>query len=268
MNVALGKLDYKHDPRTLMLGEHLAPPVELRVPNIFDFDKRRAKLPIETWGNNEWGNCVMVGQAHHVARHYRIEARRSLKITAQDVIAAYQAESERQFGARPQSPGDPNDRGLYVLEALKGWRGLGWNLATGKRARDIFEIAAYGELNQQDRQQLRAACFLLHGIHFGIWLPRTAAQQWQSNQSWDDTGSADPDAQPGSWGGHLVYAKRYDEGGFYCITWGREQYMTNRFIERYVDESWATVDALDKHSRWLNVQAMIQHLHNVGATIG
>lgn len=102
----------------------------------------------------------------------------------------------------------------------------------------------------------------------GLWLPRSAAEQWAKGQAWHSIPTDHPDNQPGSWGGHLVYCKRYDENGVLCITWGREVYMTNAFVERYCDECWAVVDDLSgKMSRYLDVAAMKKHLTDVGATV-
>lgn len=265
--VALGKRDYKFDDRTVRMATFLAVPPEIKVPTSHDFDALRSKLPIEAWGNDQWSDCVMVGEHHQAARQYRVETRHSLKITDAIVVKNYQDECQRQFGNAPASPGDPNDGGLYVLTALNNWRTTGLSIKSGKTAKP-YKLAVYGELDRVDSDQLRAASYLLHGVLFGLSLPRTAYYQWRDGKQWDNSGLADFDSQEGSWGGHLVYAKKYDQGGFYCITWGKEHYMTNSFIQRYADECWATVDALDGVSRYLDVDKLTKYLHDIGATIG
>ena len=47
----------------------------------------------------------------------------------------------------------------------------------------------------------------------------------------------DPNAIPGSWGGHCVFVPKYDQKGFSCITWGGLQQMTIAFWNEYCDEA-------------------------------
>lgn len=262
----LGKREYQYDERTLKLGEVLQ---VTDVPDNFDFDAKRSAFPVSSWGNDQWGNCVIAGRANHALRLERVERRRTLGLTPSDVIAEYKFECQREFGHTPQSAGDPYDNGLYVLEAIKDWRNSGWDVKLTNKSKKLTtqKIAAYGEINQLDNNQVRAAIYLLHGVQMGLSLPITAYNQWSNGQQWDVVAGNDPSTQSGSWGGHLVYCKRYDAGGVYCMTWGQEQYMTNAFIARYCDECWAVVDDLDSASsgRYLDVPAMIQHLRDVGA---
>jgi hypothetical protein len=250
--IRLGKSEYKHDERTVRMATMLIPG-QFDVPNTWDFDSGRAKLPMGLWGNDEWGDCVLVGRANQLVRMERVETRHTLNITTQQVVNRY----KEMTGAL--DPGDDNDTGLIVLDALKDWRNNGWDI--GKRN---YRIAAYGELDRTP-ESLRAGAFLLNGIQMGLWLPLSARDQIRNGQEWEDLGTSASNQQPGSWGGHLVHAKRYDANGFYCITWGREQYMTNRFIDRYCDEAWAVVDALDAHSRYLDVDKMLKYLSDIGA---
>jgi hypothetical protein len=263
---ALGKLDHKQDDRTMMLANFLAVPPTVTVPKADDFDKGRRPFPLQTWGNDMWGNCVEVGMHNQSVRQYRFETHYSLQISERMVVKAYQDESEREFGHRPESPGDQFDNGLVMLYAIRNWRSLGLTVPKPSGAgRKPFKIDAFGLLNPDDREQLRAAAYLLTGVLFGISLPLTAYDQISKGQPWEDLGLHNGQSDPGSWGGHCVFSCHYDEGGFYCLTWGRKQYMTNAFIERYADEVWATVDALDAHSRYLDVAKLEQYLRDIGA---
>lgn len=263
----LGKLEHVEDPKTLMLGPYLAPP---KVPDIFDFDKRKSPFPLSSFGNDQWGNCVIVGRANHSMRLERIERRRTPGITVTDVVEEYKRESARQFNDNgPQSPGDPFDRGLYVLEALKDWRNSGWEIPRTMRSRKRLltqTIAAYGEIQPRNKEQLRAALYGLNGVQMGLDLPLTAMHQWRSGTEWDVVPSVAPETKPGSWGGHLVYCKAYDTSGVYCLTWGREVYMTNAFVDFYCDEAWAVVDSFERADRVADVQKIIQYLRDIGAT--
>jgi hypothetical protein len=256
----LGKQQYRYDERTLRMMAVLDVPLDVKVPKLWDFDAKRSKLPFGLWGNDEFGDCVLVGRGNHLVRNERVETRKTIPLTTEMVVNEY----KRLTGC--VTAGDPNDTGLVVLEAIKAWRS-GWPLPIYKGGR-TYGIEAYGELDKLDREQLRSAAYLLNGIQFGIGLPRTAYDQLRKGQVWDDTGLDVPVAQPWSWGGHLVYAKKYDEGGFTCITWGQEQYMTNRFIERYADEAWAVVDKLNTAGKYIDIQKLLKYLRDIGATVG
>lgn len=251
----LGKQAHEHDERTLMLARFVLP--EIRIPGKHDFDKGRAPIPVRMWGNDEWGDCVIAGQANHILRNERVEQRRTVKLHDSHVIERYKLLSGSQ------SPGDSRDNGLVVLYAMRDWRNNGF--AVGNRN---YLIAAYGELEPRDRNQLRQACYLLHGVHFGFWLPR-AAQAMTDQGYWDYQGQSGPDWSPGGWGGHLVYGKKYDAESFHVLTWGREIKVSNAFIERYCDEAWATVDNFNswKVKQTIDVNLLMQHLRNIGARV-
>jgi hypothetical protein len=250
----LGKHDYRYDEKTLKLSAALSP--TLAVPHRYDFDLGRRRFPLEMWGNDQWGDCVKVAQSNGVIRLERIEQRHTLPITADTVVEAYKA----QTGA--QAPGDPNDTGLVMLDNLRSWRKDGYTV--GKRA---YKIAAFGELDPHDSLQLKAGIFLFHGTQFGFSLPR-ACQAMTATGIWDYNGGSGPEWQPGSWGGHAVFSKAYDESTFEVLTWGQRVTVTSRFVDRYCDEAWAVVDSFDswRHRPEIDIDAVIQHLHDVGAT--
>ena len=224
----LGKQAHKHDDRTMALGEFIAP--TLVVPSRYDFDKERTPFPTKMWGNDEWGDCVIAGRANQLLRFERVEQRRTLPLTDEIVISEYQRLCQEQFGAAPQSAGDENDNGLIVLDSLKSWRNEGWRLkSTKKRSIDVYTIAAYGELHPNDPLQLRQAIYLFHGIQLGFWLPRAV----QGASEWVYDGETGADWKPGSWGGHLVTAFKYDQNSVTVISWGQKIMVNNSFVEKF-----------------------------------
>lgn len=268
MEFKLGKQEHKADERTLMLANFMTVPV---VPQSYDFDKNRAAFPIRVWGNDQYGNCVMAGQANQLLRLERIETRKTLPLTDQQVINAYKTESQREFGNHARSPGDQYDNGLVMLEAVKHWRSYGWSLDwTPGIPRDNknYKIALYGELDPLDYEQLKAACYLLRGIQFGFWLP-AAAQEMTDEGKWDYQGETGPEWAPGSWGGHAVFGKAYSGNEFEVLTWGMKIRVTKGFIMKYCDEAWAVVDNIDPWvtTKYLDVKAMLQKLRDVGASM-
>jgi hypothetical protein len=254
----LGKKEYVHSDKTLLLAPFIA---DVSYPKEFNFDHNRASFSNNVWGNDAWGDCVKAGQTNHLLRLERVETRQTPKITDDDVVAEYKAESQREFGHAPQSPGDLYDDGLVVLYNLKNWRRVGWKLANGH----TYTIDAFGLLRTGDVEQAKQASYLLHGTQHGLSLPRTAMDQVK-DRVWDDTGSTLPDAEPGSWGGHLVYSKRYDEKGIYVKTWGMEILMTPAFIKRYCDEQWAVIDNLDtwRPTQAIDVSALEAKMRSLG----
>lgn len=252
-SVRLGKQGYEHDARTLMLTHFVLP--EIRVPVVHDFDKGRRPLPLRMMGNDQWGDCVIVGEANQIFRLERVEQRRTIKLLDEHVIERY----KKLTGA--QNPGDPNDTGLVVLESMRNWRNEGFQV--GNRT---YTIAAYGELEPQDEKQLRMAAYVFHGIHFGFWLP-VAAQRM--GNVWDYNGQTGPEWKPGSWGGHLVFGKAYDQDSFEVITWGQKVRVTNAFIERYCDEAWAVVDNFNswKVKQTIDVESLRKRLSEISSKV-
>lgn len=251
-NVRLGKKDYEFDAKTLKIGEAISTTVV--VPAVYDFDRGRHPFPLEMWGNDQWGNCAKVSQANEIIRLERLEQRKTLPITANDVIEAYKQET----GA--QSPGDPRDEGLVMLQNNRLWRTAGFPLKTRR-----YKIAAFGELDPNDMAMLRAAVFLLHGVQFGFALPRACQNM---GAVWDYQGGTGEEWAPGSWGGHAVFSKSYNRDGMGVLTWGMRVHVTNAFIKRYSDEAWAVVDDFDNwRSRpEIDIEAIKNHLHEIGAT--
>lgn len=258
----LGKKPHFFDERTLALGNFME---RGPLPASHDFDKHRAKFPLHVWGNDQWGNCVVVAQAHQLARLERLEQRRTLPITEANVVDRYKALTGSQMA------GDAQDQGLVMLDTLKAWR-AGWELDYSRSAPPRnYRIAAYGELDPHDPWQLQASIFYLHGIQFGLWLPYIAAVALDApNPVWDYVPTGDWQERAGTWGGHAVYCKSYLSNGDYeILTWGMKVRMTQAFVDRYCDEAWACVDDFDtwRNSSVIDVASMIQRLREIGAVV-
>ena len=252
--VALGKRDYKYDRRTISLGEILTPMEP--PPATFDYDKGKKAFPLDAWGNDKYGDCVFVSQANGLVRLERAEHRRTPNVTAETVVDKYSSLT----GCK--SPGDVYDSGYVILDALRDWRNNGWKI--GKK--DV-KISAFGELNYNDGQELRTAIWLLSGVHLGLSLPSNLYYNnlVHEGATWDLPNPNDDryENRPGSWGGHAVYSKKYDEGGIEILTWGMRVYCTNAFLARYLDEAWAVVDKIDGKNKTIDVPALEQILQKI-----
>lgn len=250
--VALGKQEYKYDPRTIVLGAHIQP--DAVPPEKFDYDHGKRQFPLDVWGNDANSNCVFVSEANGLVRLERAETRRTIPVNTDVVLGKYRTLTGSQ------SSGDAKDEGYVILDALKDWRHAGW--VVGK---SDFKVEAYGELDKNNPVELRRAIWLLGGIYTGFGLPAYLQDLVSRDiRKWD---VQDADAEPYSWGGHAMYAKRYDHDGIYFLTWGEEVYATNAFIRRYMDEAWAVVDALDAHSRYLDVDALTKILRGLASNV-
>ncbi len=256
----LGKKEYAYDPRTLKMAAFMDTEAIVAPPK-FDFDYRRSPFPIRVWGNDQWGDCVLAGQCNEILRLERVEKRRTILLQDKDCVAMY----KKMTGSN--TPGDSRDNGLVVLYAIRDWRNNGWLIDYGWTKRN-YSIEMFGELDPQNHVQLRQAIYVLHGVQLGFSLPLTAANQTR-NGYWDVVENAGSSGEPGSWGGHLVYAKRYDADNIYVMTWGAEVRVSNAFMDKYCDEAWAVVDKLDTwgDSHYIDVNAMSIALHGIGASI-
>lgn len=251
----LGKQEYEHDALTLFMARFVLP--DIRVPAKFDFDKGRTALPIRMWGNDAWGDCVIAGEANHLLRLERIEQRRTIPLHDDDVISRYKTLTGSA------SPGDANDNGLVILDTMRNWHHEGFATKTRN-----YTIAAYGELEPNDRAQLRMAIYALHGIHLGLALPR-AAQAMTREGVWHYEGQSGPMWRPNSWGGHLVYSKAFDSNSLEILTWGEKIKVTNEFIEKYADEAWTVVDSFDswRVKQTVNVEALLAKLRQISSKV-
>ena len=220
----LGKAAAKPDKRNLMFAAILKAPV--KVPLEYDFDLKHPGIPTPMFGNDVHGDCVIAGRAHQTLRFEDIEQGSIIGISDSDVLKEYFNETG---GA---------DDGLVVLDSLKLWRTKGWKAGTRK-----YNIKAFAQLNRANHSEIKGAIFTDVGIGIGLSLPVSAQAQVQSGKAWDVVSG--PTAKPGSWGGHYVHIPGYTKRGPVCVTWGRKQQLTWAFFDKYCDEAYAIIDAIN-----------------------
>jgi hypothetical protein len=235
----LGKKPAKRDRRNLSLKSILRGP--LRVPDEYDFDTSHIGVPTPVFGNDRVGDCVIAGRAHQTLRFELMEQRKVIRITDGEVVREYFLETGGE------------DNGLVVLDSLNRWRKRGW-IAGGLR----YFIAAFAEIDRGAQSQVKQAVFTELGVGLGLWLPTSAQSEFEAGKPWARVTGAG--TTPGSWGGHYVYVTGYTSMGPTCVTWGRKQRMTWAFFDKYCDEAYAVIDALDttKKRQTLN-RSKIEH---------
>ena len=212
----LGRKAIKTDSRTLMLADYLTPSLPPPPPTA-DWTKG-----ITAWGmmlNDTLGDCTIAGCGHAVQVW---TANAGSEVTIPD--ATIEKFYETWDGYKP---GDPStDNGGVELDVLNDWKKQGF---AG------HALTAFVDPRPASLTQVRQSIALFGGVYIGLSLPVTA----QDQPVWDVTDLADPNAAPGSWGGHCVFVPKYDQKGFTCITWGVPQEMTLAFWFEYCDEAHA-----------------------------
>ncbi len=220
----LGKSRTRPDQRNFLFAALFKGTVIL--PTEYDFDVTHPGIPTPMFGNDVYGDCVMAGRAHQTLRFENLEQSRKLSITDKEVEREYFKESGGQ------------DSGLVVLDSLNLWRQRGWIAATKR-----YKIKAFAQINVAHRSEIKRGIYLDVGIGLGLKLPKSASRQIQTGKPWEVVRG--PTGAPGSWGGHYVYVPGYTKLGPVCVTWGRKQQMTWAFLDKYCDEAYAIIDAVD-----------------------
>jgi len=239
-----GKKPVKRDKRNLKLSAVLKAPVAL--PDEYDFDVKNNGIPTPMFANDDYGDCVMAGRAHQTLRFEKAEQGVLITITDKDVLREYLKETGGE------------DTGLVVLDSLKLWRKPGW-----RAAKERFKIKAFAQVDQTKRQEIKRAVFMDIGVGLGFTLPNSAITQFHSGKPWDVVTGPSSRRNPNN--GHYVYVPGYTKIGPVCVTWGRKQQMSWAFLNKYCDEAYAIIDAVDtaKKKRNLDVKKIDEFLAKV-----
>jgi hypothetical protein len=211
----LGKLEPKHDPRTLHLANYLNTGQLPKIPTQQDWSGK-----VRNWGmmgNDTLGDCT-IAAAGHLIEGWSANASTELVPTDSAIITAYSAVS----GYDPAT--GANDNGAYELDVLNYWRKQG---IAGDR------IYAYVSCEPRNHAHVKAGVYLFGGVYIGLALPLSA----QNQAIWSVVGG--PNSRAGSWGGHAVPVVSYDAHFLTVVTWGQLLKMTWGFWDKYCDESYA-----------------------------
>lgn len=233
----LGRLPVRSDTRALLFHNFVAP---VSLPIRTNFWPRRSPFALRTFGNKDYGDCTIAKQAAAAMRMERLEVRRTASITDDEVIAVYIALSDRLYGG--------GDNGAYETDALNNWRRTEFTFRDTKGRH--LTIDAFTRINPFDHEELKNAMFTAgsHGIAVCLNLPAGFSSILPPND-WDIPEGQQPIGQwlPGSWGGHSMWARDYDEVGIWLVhTWGMpDQRITWRAAAIYLDEAHLVIDSLD-----------------------
>ena len=218
----LGKMPPKLDRRTLQLAKYikaLAPPPESA--------SYIQKIGLQGWPmmlNDMIGDCT-VATSGHMMQQWTAYASQMFVPSDKDILRAY-------MDVSGYIPGNPwSDQGAYILDVLNYWR---------RRGIANHQIDAYAQVTIGDVQELKQAVQIFGNCYIGVWLPVTAQDQWQRwymTPHWRH----DPEAAPGTWGGHAVPVVAYNPEYLWVVTWGKLMQMSWNFYRNYCDEAYAVL---------------------------
>jgi hypothetical protein len=228
----LGKLPFVKDDRDLKLADYIDKTVLPTAPKSTDDYKTFVDWLI--FLNDQIGCCGISG-IYHLLMLWIKQSGNNPEIEDANVLGVY----EKISG---YNPNDPNsDVGVILRDVLKYWKNEGIPDKNGI----LHKIAAFVKLNIKDHNEIKIAQYLLSGLYIGFNVPAYAMQQFEKGQIWDvQTKNANIE------GGHCVVPTGYGtiiilkvtKDGVWVITWGKVQFMTWAFWDKYVDEAWAVLD--------------------------
>lgn len=234
----LGRLPRKADPRDLLFHRFARAPLPALPPRTNFWPKRRP-FPLRTFGNTLYGDCTRASQALAAMRMERIETRHTPEIADEEVVRVYLDMTQRLYGG--------GDVGAFELDALSEWRKpeLTFRDTRGR----ALTIDAFLRLDPADHEAIKQALYVAgaHGIKVCFALPLA----WQSvvpPADWSvptDTRNLTGQWLPGSWGGHSMFARDYDEVGVWVEhSWDLPaQRVTWPAMSAYCDEAYLVVDS-------------------------
>ena len=237
---ALGRLPAKTTRKALFMSEFVKSTAP-DPPKRTNFWKRRTPFPTRSFGNLDWGNCTRAKQAIASMRMERLEVRRTPQIEDEEVIRVYREMVRRLYDT-------DEDMGAYEDDALNEWRNPEHTFrdAQGRP----LTIDAYVKLNAADHYELKQAIAAsgAHGIAVCFNLP-LGLSTVDPPRPWDV-----PDGQPlvgrwkpGTWGGHSMWCRDYDEDGIWVAhTWELvDQLVTWDAVAAYMDEAHLVIDSMN-----------------------
>jgi hypothetical protein len=180
---------------------------------------------ITSWGymgNDRIGDCVFAMLGHAIMARTAVADGQPTVPTDQQIINAYAVVT----GYDPAT--GANDNGTDLATALDFQQSAG---LAGDR------IAGYVAIDPTNQAEVQQAIYLFGSVMLGVQLPQSAERQTAAGEPWDL-----------EWfspivGGHGIPLVCYGPDGPSCVTWGRNQDMTWRFLSHQADEAYAVVDA-------------------------
>jgi hypothetical protein len=243
-NRRLGRLPLKTTRKALLFSDFFS---FVNLPNATNYWTRKKAVAQRTFGNDNYGDCTRAKQAYAAIRMERIEQKRTIDFTDEEVIRVYREMCVRVYGSDA-------DEGAYEDDALNAWRNPDYTFRD-TRGRP-YTIDAYLRINALNHQEVRAGLALSgpKGIAICINLPAAFQQQqrWHVSEGQPLVG----EWQPGTWGGHSMWAIDYDVNDLTVDdTWAQgPRRISWPAVAAYVDEAHLVIDSVNAWRKRLSSQ--------------
>lgn len=224
----LGRLKpYTPEQKKRMYASAFLRPAELpATPTVVDYVSKVSDWPM--YGNDQLGDCTCAAAGHMIEAWTDYGQGKTVKISDNDVLKAYEAVSGYREG-HPET-----DQGAVMQDVLDYWRktGIGGH-----------KILAFAQLDLSNADEIKAALYLFGHVYLGINFPAIAMEQFDEGKPWDAV-----KRDGGIEGGHAIDMGYAETGKNHkVITWAKVQEMTPAFFEKYVEEAWVVVS-----QEWIN----------------
>lgn len=254
----LGKMPARSDTRALMFANYL-PKKAIIPPKATNYWKRKTPVPLRMFGNDKHGDCTRASQANAALRRERIEQRRNIEITDEEVIRVYYEMTKKYYGG--------GDTGGYEMDALNEWRKQDCTFRDTKG--NPYTIDAFTRINHMDINELKISILTsgFHGVKLCLNLPAAWSRE---TKFWDIPEGKIPigSYSPGSWGGHSLFAEDYDEQGIILPTWDFKVKLSWNAYAIYCDETYSIIDSINawkKKGSVLNLDALKSDVNAVSS---
>lgn len=225
----LGKGPVKPHPKTLQFEKYLTPDALAgALPDVPARVFREYKVPENGWGmygNDTIGDCTCAAKAHIIM----LMTAHTGKIFIPDpaeVIKMYSAIS----GYDPVT--GQNDNGCMMTDVLN------YMQTTGLQG---HKILGWAQVDHTSAIRLRQGVYVFGAVDTGFQVPQSAMDQFQAGQVWT------PEQGSPIQGGHDVPYFGDGRNGYSCLTWAKNQKLTNGFETAYTDEAYVLLT-----KDWLN----------------
>jgi hypothetical protein len=276
-DVKLGKLPAKASVKSLHFADFVDPQADAVPPKETKFWRNRAKFSLRSFGNTTASNCTRASQANLARRMERIEQRKTIDFTDEEVLRVYYDMTKRRYGG--------GDTGAYEEDALSDWRNSDYTFRDNSG--HPHTIDAFTRINVKNIEELKRAIWMAgsHGIKICFNLP-LAWQHVRPPEIWDiprnPDGSPAPligDWIPGSWGGHSLTSDEYgitthiasDLTAFELVhSWDiPNQLVTADAVAAYSDEAHLVIDSVDawrkKHAGLFLADKLVSMVNEVSS---
>lgn len=251
----LGRQPYRHDDRTFKLHRYLDPKALPPTPRMKKLDPMVKNWPM--YANDRIGDCTAAAVGH-ATQLWTALGHTEVDPTEANVIAMYSAITGYDPAQTDRSGNNPTDQGAVMLDVMRYWRKVGL---------EGHKIGAFAEVDPSNHGMVKDALYIFEGLNIGVDLPNTAQLQgdyWYRVRDYQ----TNPNAAPGSWGGHDIWVVDYDQWWLTAVSWGELVHMSWAFWDQYVSECWVAIstDYLrgDKTIEGFDVQTLNADLQQIG----